>query len=1080
MNESRTGHRLSASQLALWEHQLARPDDRTYGMVGVVRSREPLKLDALRRAWRALLEQHGILRCRVFSGADGPRAFEQPLDGIEDASLLPFVDAIDWQAPRLQAQWDAYARQAWRLDQPMLFRGVAMCVQPSALVAVCGKAVAPDGPAWVLHMTAHHLVIDYLSLPLLLQELQQHYRSALGMAWPPSCRSAKGDFWSFAAAQQAWLESEEGSRALQDAAEWLHPPVPRLALDGRELAASANSALATSSEEIRCALPDSARRVLSEAARTHGVTAFVAMLSAFQVLLWQYGSGTEVAIATPVHGRKPREFLRTIGYFANAAILRLGLTADLSFATLMRRNHVAVRRALRLGAVPFPALREAVCEAGALAGRPTLAEAAVVWDVLAPPVADAGSDLFEILLVQQTGTPYDLVLTVYAEAERWVCGVRYRPPAVDAALAQRLLEGLAPLATALATSPDLALCDIALVDAAPWRTTPARMPWPEVDPIESALLRHARQSRPRTALADGQRTLDYAELELDSRRLARALQARLVAEDRVVLLFERGVDVVRAIVASWRAGVCYVPLNPGQADSWLREALGHARPRLVICSAELKDRVRALGHEPCTLEELGQSSAFDAVPTRPSPSALQTAYIIYTSGSTGAPKGVAIARASLLCLLQDDLFDGDEGETACWTLAHHPSFDFSVWEMWGALRGGQSLRVLSDAELRSPPLLHAVVLEAGVTHMGLTPSAAQLLVPMLERLGKGTLHTVCLGGAAVPTGLVKRCRDLRLSVWIYYGPTECTVWATRRWVDDDADGAFIGSPLPGMRAYVLNDGLQWVPEGVCGELYLAGPQLADYYRAPRLTSAAFVPDPWQPGQRMYRTGDRVRRSRDGVVFVGRKDRQVKVNGYRVELDEIEQRLSAATSGVPLCCLLADDGSLVVLHSNVGTQSGPGVDWHGLARQHLPRHVLPLRFMAIERLPLTSNGKPDISAAAEIVRQAILPQVTNAPRLKSDYVRLLGDALREELGRAVPADQNFHDAGASSLNLSRVHARLQTVLQRPLELADLYTFTTIERLAAWLADGAAGGHAALLPAHPAAKPRLRLRRTVRGA
>lgn len=1066
-----SGHALTVNQLALWEHQLARPDDASYGMVGVVRARAPLRLEALRRAWRAMLTRHQVLRCRIVDTGGMPRAIEQPLDALNDDHLLPFLDACDWPVDRLRDHWDQLAAQAWRLDRPQLFRGIAMRVPARALAELCGARLDAAAPQWVLHMTAHHLVIDYLSFPLLLEELQQQYESAQALSSPqaPSpSRPIGTNFWAFDAAQRAWLAGDEGRAALAEAAAQLTPLPPPLVFQGRVGAVPGAGAAADSSAELRRDWSATARQAVLACAKAHDVTPFAVMLSACQVALKLHCGGDEALLAMPVHGRHLREFRRTIGYFANVAIVRTQLAPADTLVDLLRRNHAAVRRAVRLGAVPFPSLRDAVRAHDSLAGRPALAQAAIVWDVIESPTDQPGAALFEKLLVQQTGSPYDLALTMYLHAERWTCGLRYRRSSLSDEGAQRFLQRLRDAAELLTSRPKVPLSKLALVAAPAWQAAPLPAACPADDVIEAALAHHAANAASRTALSDGMRRVSYAALDEDARALAQALVQRTGGEDRIALLFERGIDAVRAIVAAWRAGRCYVPLNPGQSDEWLREALSHAAPAVVLCAPELCARVRHLGFAATTLDDLATAAAPAPASVPPSVDARRDAYIIFTSGSTGRPKGVAVTRASLHWLLGDDIF---ATEPACWTLAHHTSFDFSVWEMWGALKAGHSLRILRDDELRQPEALYAAVVEAGVTHMGLTPSAAQMLLPALERRGTHGLRTICLGGASVPTGLVARLRATGLALWIYYGPTESTVWATRRRVGLDGDGSKLGPPLAGLRAYVLDPWLQWVPEGGDGELYLAGPQLARYDRAPGLTAAAFLPDPWCAGERMYRTGDRVRRGVDGPEFIGRSDRQVKVNGYRVELDDIEQRLSAATAGLPLCCVQGDDGGLTVVHTPAEDAAWAVADLQGVARQVLPRHVLPVRFVPVGRLPLTRNGKPDTEAAARWVREASAPR--GAGRSKADMVRRITEALQEELGREVPADLNFHDAGANSLTLARLRTRLEALAQRPLDLADLYVFGSIDKLAAWLSDDDTISAPGMPP--PASARRVRSRR-----
>ncbi len=1053
--QTRDGYPLSVNQQLLWRYQSMFPDAATYAMLGIARARTVPDIASLRRAYRRLVERHEILRCRIGDGASGLAAYPLDLGRIGDDDLLPLEPAQDWSSERLAAFIDARFARAHAVGDVALFRCVAVLASRAAAdgltlngARVCAPLGDPAaGTVALLVFTAHHIVVDFLSFPLILRELDTHYADETAAASRTRrAFQADANFRRFATWERDWLDSAD-ARARADAyAVHLVQPAELLSFGGAPAARPANR----TEREYRFALPNAVRDALAVCARTHGVTPYVAMLSVFQLLLHVHCASDDVSVATPVHGRT-RAFSRTVGYFANALPVRQRIDARDTFADLLLRNRDALRGGLRAAPVPFPALCERAGVREVSPGMTAFTQVGLVWNVMPEPDADAWLDTQH---VEQHGTPYDLALTVYVRSDGWTCGLKHDAAMVPRHFVERCVADLPRFALLLAGAPATPCGELAFVQPPDWHRREPVAPAPPADFIEAALRAHARRAPDAIALRDGKQHLSRDELMRVTHRMALALRQLAPAGGPVGILMERGVDVALAVIAGFRAGIAVAPLHPDQSSAWLARACRDAGVRHLVCSAahaglaaSMPAPTLAYSRWRALAEQVGDAAL-------PSPDPLDTAYVIHTSGSSGLPKSVAVSRNSLQHLLAASRFMFDVAD-AHWTLAHHPSFDFSMWELWGPLAHGGALTVLDEREAASPDALYDALVRDGITHMGLTPAACRLLLPVLDRCGVRTLKVVCVGGAAVDSALVNRLASLGVDAWTFYGPTEATVWATCARLRADDEDARIGYPLAGMRAYVLDERLRWAPERQTGELYLGGPQLTRYLGAPSATAAAFVPDPWRSGERMYRTGDRVRYSRDGgLLFVGRADRQVKINGYRVELDAVSHALSACPGIAQVGCAHLPDDGVGALYTSSDGQPIPLATLAGFARETLPRYVLPIRFVHRPTFPLTRNGKPDLDAIQAELERAAGASASDAPSL--DEARLRADivhALEEDLGRSdVTVDANFHELGATSIVLSRVYARLAPRVATRIELADLYAFPTARRLAHWLASG----------------------------
>ncbi|ORA59312.1 non-ribosomal peptide synthetase [Mycobacteroides franklinii] len=543
------------------------------------------------------------------------------------------------------------------------------------------------------------------------------------------------------------------------------------------------------------------------------------------------------------------------------------------------------------------------------------------------------------------------------------------------------------------------------------------------------------------ALTFAGQSMTYRELDEAANRLAHFLAAEGVRPGQfVALLFSRSTEAIVAILAVLKAGAAYLPIDPALPAARIEFLLADASPVAAVTTAALLHRLDGFGVRVFDVDDPAVYAQSCEAPPAPSPDDL--AHLIYTSGTTGVPKGVAVTQHNVVQLF-DELDIGVQlAPDQVWTQFHSYAFDFSVWEIWGALLHGGRLVVVPDSVARTPEDFHDLLVGEGVTVLTQTPSAAGMLSP--DGLESTSL---VIGAEPCPPELVRRWAPGRLMVNVY-GPTETTMWACKSEplrADTSGQPVPIGSPVAHAAFFVLDRWLRPVADGVVGELYLAGSGVGSgYWRRTALTGARFVACPFgQPGDRMYRTGDLVSWGSDGQLqYFGRADEQVKIRGYRIELGEIEAAL-VRLDGVRQAAVIAREdrpGDRRLVAYITGT-ADPLSARAALAEQ-LPAYMVPAAVMVMETLPLTVNGKLDKRALPA-------PEYRN---LGADYrapstpvEEVLAGIYAQVLGvDQVGVDDSFFDLGGDSILSMQVtsRARAAGVLCRP---RDIFVEQTVARL-----------------------------------
>jgi len=1065
---------LSPAQERLWFLGRLVPDDPFYNMPLLLRLEGPLDPAALDAALTALAARHEALRTRIESGPAGPSQRILPPEPLRaevtDLSGLP-PERREAEARRLAGE---AARRPFALEGGPLLR-VALL-----------RLSAGDH---ILVLVLHHILSDGWSNGMLLRDLAEAYRRARDGGDPtlPPLPLRQAD-----AAQ--WQRDRLDSPALQVQLDYW-----RGQLAGLEPLQLPSDRPRPALQDFRgaslpLALPAELTQALEDFARREGATLFMVLLAAFQALLGRCAGQEEVAVGTPVAGRERPELEGLVGLFVNTLVLRGDLAGDPTPRQLLGRVRETALGAFANQALPFDRLVQALNPPRDPSRNPLFQAMFALQNAPAPPAELAGLTL-EPLPHDNHATRFDLELSLWpaAEGAGLQGALTYAESLFERPSMAALLRRWRLLLEGFVAAPDRPLSRLALTTPAERETLLRRAARRAAfDPAGGIPQRVAAQAalRPEAPAVGwpgpaGTAWMSYGELETAASRLARRLRAAGVGPEQVVgLCLERGPQAVVGILGILQAGGAYLALDPAYPAERLEYLVADSGIAVIVTEAATAERLPPCG---ARLLSLDAEEAEEEAPDLPLPEPLpdNLAYVIYTSGSTGRPKGVGVTHRNVLRLFEAAASRFDFGPDAVWSLFHSLAFDFSVWELWGALFHGGRVVVVPEATRRSPEDFHALLAEAGVTVLSQTPSAFRQLDRVdAARHGEGpplALREVIFGGEALEPaalrGWFERHGEARPRLVNMYGITETTVHVTWREIgraDAEAGhGSPIGEPLDDLSLHLLDAALQPVPDGLPGQLHVGGDGLArGYLGRPDLTAERFLPDPFsdRAGARLYATGDLARRRADGEIeYLGRLDQQVKLRGHRIELGEIAAALLDQPEIAEAVVLLqgADEAEQRLVAWAVPA-AGAEPEAAGLLarlRARLPAYMVPAALVFLEALPLTAHGKLDRAALPAPGRADAAAAAFLAPDrgLEAEIAELWRDLLGAE---AVGAEDNFFDLGGHSLLMPRLQQSLAERLGREIGIVELFRFPTVRSLAAHLAG------AAEQPADPAEGERRR--------
>lgn len=1009
---------LSPAQQRLWLLYVLDPASPAYNMGRAFRIQGDLSVDALRAAVDRIVARHETLRTQILDGVGGPVQRVLP-------AAAPVLDVLD---PAAES-----ARTADGTD-----RDVIACARAAALRVLTEPFLAGSGPLFrarllrlgardhVLVYAAHHLVADGWSMGLFLEELTGAYEAALegNLAPPEPLRFQYKDYARWHSEMLAgpgadphidyWKSKLAAPLAPVD----LPVDRPRSAA-GTRVAARISRSLA--SDELKAL-----KRLSDERASS----AFVVLLSAIKVLLHRYTGQRDIVTGTVSTGRSQAAWREQIGFFVNTLALRDLVDEKDDFASVVRRVQATLTEAWEHEVVPFDRIVE---------------ELGLSWDRRRSPLFDVMVvyDEQERRRVRLPGLEtsrfvdvpfaclFDLTFELRQSGDHVEADITYDAALFDEARIERMWGHLGRLLRSAAEAPRSAVRDLRILTDAEelaLRAMSTGAPPPSepgrglLDLFDEQVDR--RPDAPAVVSAEG--VVTYRELRRRADDLAAALEqrCRIQPEDRIAVVIDRSASLVTALVGVVAAGGAYVPIDPAYPDARIAVILRDSGVKAVVTEAAHVPRLLSLGHEATPLIAIGDVPPAHRSP-RPCERDRQLAYVIYTSGSTGRPKGVMVERRSLRNLVQWHVRAFGITERSRAMMYAGVGFDASTWEIWPYLLTGAALYPVHGETRLDPRKLAAFAHEHRLDIGYLPTSVCDQLVAHDVKLPPNM--RILTGGEAL-----SRLGSRALRVVNNYGPTECTVVATSIDLGREAweRPPPIGAPIDGVGVLVLDPGGEPCPVGIEGEIHLSGVGLArGYLGSPDLTAERFVPHPQNPGQRLYRTGDRGRWRDDGSLeFFGRRDEQIKLRGVRIELGEVT-RAVADQPGVKdarvllvrppdgegrLVAFVAADAALDVARVAAGV------------RRLLPAESVPSSIHVLDQLPLTPNGKVDFRALLALGEPALTSAEFEPPltelerRLAALWCRLLG-VPRVGLGTS------FLELGGNSITAMRMAVELDREL-----------------------------------------------------
>jgi len=944
----------------------------------------------------------------------------------------------------------------------------------AAGLTIRGRLLELSKTIHVLIITMHHIVCDGWSKSVLIKELAQLYRKHLSgrepRLQPLPLQYADYAEWE----QRRWAES--ASQENPHLAHWLarlDGAAPQLYLPTdrpRPLVRTYRG------ENVRLRLEEDLTDTLKGFARSRQLTLFMLLYAAWAALLSRISGQSDILIGTPVANRHHPEIEGLIGPFVNTLVLRADVQPGQSVDELLKQVRQRTLEDFNHQETPFEKIVEALKPNRASNINPLFQVILVLHNE--PPISEAWPHL-SVTREDEVDEPaiLDLWISLEERGHQITGSVNYAAEMFDRSTIERWVSCFPVLLRAMIDCPSLRVQALPMLPAderarlieLPRESAPR---YSEERPLHILFEERVRVNPTNTALIFEGQSLTYSELNFKANQLARHLRAQGVGPEKMVaILVERSLEMVISILAVLKAGGAYVPLDPLYPTERLAYVLKDAAPCVVLTQGRFRDTVPVSSAKLIAVDDdqngIWCRPRHNLASSDVEVAATNLAYVIYTSGSTGNPKGVMVEHRNVTRLFAatEDWFNFDDRDV--WTLFHSFAFDFSVWELWGALLYGGSVVVVPRATVRSPRDFYHLICKQKVTVLNQTPSAFSQLIEAQEGVDyKHYLREVIFGGEALELRTLKRWVERngleRPRLVNMYGITETTVHVTYHPLSDhdflSQHRSPIGVGIPDLRLYVVDPYLQPVPVGVAGEVFVGGAGVArGYLNRPMLTAERFLAAPFNDRHacRLYRSGDLVRRrSDDSFDYFGRSDKQVKIRGYRIELGEIEAQLSHHDGiGDVVVVAREDDSGERRLVAYVTSTDGKHTDAGELRdylKERLPEYMIPSAFMVLDQMPLTENGKLDARSLPAPSSEAYETSQYDPP--VGVLEELVADIWKEILNlERVSRSANFFEIGGHSLIATKLTANIATRCNIFLGAAALFRYPTIQQLAQTIAQ-----------------------------
>ena len=996
---------LSFSQQRLWFLDQLESANPVYNIPWAMRLSGTLDVDALQASIDALMQRHEVLRTH-FATHEG---IAQQIIGADIRCELEFADMSGSDDDAVNAKVIELGQSTFNLSSAPLLRTWLL-------------RLADDEHVFVMNI--HHIICDGWSMSVLYRELLTLYRQISAGSKPELPVNAV-QYADFAAWQRDWMESGDVQTQLDYWSDKLRgaPALLNLPLDRPRGTEQSHDGA-----HVVERLPRQLAKQLEALAAAHDSTLFMVLLAAFNVLLSRYSNQTDILVGTPVAGRQRVELEALVGFFVNTLVIRSDLDNNPSFGELLAQVKQSSLEAFDNQDLPFEKLVDEVSPTRDMSHSPLFQ---VMFTLQNQPYSNERFDQLEAtpLEVDFGAAKFDLTLSMGEFEGELAASFEYNTALFDESTVVRMFRHFHNLLEAIVTAPDTAVGALPMlgqteIDQQVLDWNPQTTRYSDNSTIHALIEAQAQQSPDAIAIRFNDEAISYADLNSRANQLAHYLIAQGAGRDTIVgLSLDRSPDIVISILAVFKSGAAYVPLDPDYPSDRLAHMLNDSAAGLLITRSNIAEQLPATQAQLITLDTVAGDVSRESMQNPATDTqADDLAYIIYTSGSTGLPKGVMLQHQGACNLVHAQSTVFGLGPADRMLQFASISFDASIFEiLMGLGVGAELVMAPKDNLLPGTPLLELLQAQQ-VTAVTLPPSALM----QMEPTDLPALRVITVAGEACPQELVDRWAPNR-RFFNLYGPTEATVWST---FEECVPGKAptIGKAVPNASVYILNEDQQPLPAGVAGELCLGGAGLArGYMNRDALTAEKFIANPYKAGERIYRSGDLVRFNPQGdLEFLGRIDHQVKVRGFRIELGEIETALAAHTQ-VRECVVLAHGESLenkqllayLVADGDAEPSLGELRSW---LQQSLPDFMVPASFVVLDEFPLTPNGKIDRKALPDpddsklgVSAEYVAPRDHNEIVLADIWADLLG---AERIG----IHDNFFELGGDSILSIQIIAR----------------------------------------------------------
>jgi len=1027
---------LSFAQQRLWFLQQLDPESHLYNIHLPIKIEGELRVAALEQSINEIVRRHEALRTTFRQIGKEPMQFVKTSFCVE---LVPIEISGDSEV----AEWI-------KKESHFIFN-------LSSGPLVRARLLRLSASEHVLLLTMHHIVSDGWSMGVLLRELCALY--AADNKEPAVLPDLPIQYADFAVWQQQELRESLLANHLNYWKQQLAgvPAALELPTD-RPRPASRSFRGAGISFLVPSELTDQ----LCAFSQREGATLFMTLLAAFNVLLYRYTHQEDIAVGTPLAHRTHAEVEQLIGFFVNTLVMRTQCSSELTFRELLHKVKETSLSAYAHQYVPFEKLVEELHPERSLSHSPLFQ---VMFDLQNAPMQPMHlEDLRLTPLPFEPGTSkFDLTLTLNETTSGLDGALEYSTDLFDEASVRQMVESFKTILHGITLNPDAEIQSLPVLTESEkrkllieWNKT--SQPYAADALIHQLFERQVEGMPDGPALACGSANLSYRELNSRANQLAWYLKKCGVGQEALVgVLMERSAETVVTILATLKAGGAYLPLDPSYPAELLAFMVNDARPAVVVTKGPLSDKLpQSIPQIVCVdreADEIGKERVED-LPVEVFPA--NAAYAIYTSGSSGRPKGVIVSHQNLLHSTFARLLYYRE-PVRTFLLLSSFSFDSSVAGLFWTLCQGGKLVIPEEADHQDPAYLLKICERHRVSHLLCLPGLYRLLLEQTKS-HLASLKTTIVAGEKCPIDVVRRHHTSLAEVPLLneYGPTEATVWSSvyKCGPDVSRDNLPIGRPIANTQIYLLDSRLQPVPPGVAGELYIGGGGVTlGYLNHPELAAERFIPDPFsgEQGARLYRTGDLARYLATGdLEFLGRRDFQVKLRGYRIELTEIESTLAEHPSVQQAAVLMREDAQrnsqLIAYIVRKPAMEVTANELREYLKNRLPEYMLPVGFSSLDSLPLTPAGKLD--------RKVLERYGPVKPHASSEYrapqtalEKVLAGIFSEVLGVArVGAFDNFFELGGHSLLGTRVVSRIREIFQIELPLRRIFEEPTVSGLA----------------------------------